>query len=237
MNTEYTDILNAITHNPGLTSAEIAEKMEIMGYYHQLSPREAATRVTKIADKLRAKGHIYAEKHKFVTGTANTWIATQQPEPIAPIDDTKTLMTNPGSTDTTMTRHIAEFNQNPIKKNTPPKTTICNEIQAETQEPIKKMNSTAFEYSPDELTEAVLDAAHAMIDDEPDKALASRGYEIRTQASVWCTVSNGINKTRVEIFNTGIFLETMGELSFENRPEFEKWIKAVVTVIENHDPA
>jgi len=77
MNTEWSDILSTIINHPGLTSAEIAEKMEIKGYYRTMKSTEAAEKVAKICNKLRDKSQVYSAKIKSpVTGqTVNAWSA------------------------------------------------------------------------------------------------------------------------------------------------------------------
>lgn len=77
MNTEWSDILSTIINHPGLTSAEIAEKMEIKGYYRTMKSTEAAEKVAKICNKLRDKSQVFSAKIKSpVTGqTVNAWSA------------------------------------------------------------------------------------------------------------------------------------------------------------------
>lgn len=77
MNTEWSDILSIITNHPGLTSAEIAEKMEIKGYYRTMKSTEASDKVAKICNKLRDKSQVFSAKIKSpVTGqTVNAWNA------------------------------------------------------------------------------------------------------------------------------------------------------------------
>ena len=77
MNIEWQDILNTVINHPGLTTAEIAEKMEIKGYYRTMKSTEAAEKVAKICNKLRDKSQVFSAKIKSpVTGQAvNAWSA------------------------------------------------------------------------------------------------------------------------------------------------------------------
>jgi len=86
MTTEHTDILGIVAKNPGITSAEIAEKMHLLGYYHNID--RPSNHVAKQLSYLKKVAKVTAETVSSPHGHVNQWTLAPEynPEPVAVIE-------------------------------------------------------------------------------------------------------------------------------------------------------